>query len=236
LSTALLRRRPPLVDGNIGILPAEDHNKHCLKWYNFLGKLQGQWGWLEVLREAATGDTIHFFQQTSYHIEEAIFTGTFLDIEGKIYLSFEGDVSPQLLPHEHASRMGNHYLLKHWVGPGAVIRGINANHIYYHTKFDASKFDWVGAAFDIGGIIADSVSGIGGRGVNVAEIAAKANKMGFALDVASFIRTGVVSVPEGLSDDEKIDLFLDAAGLGIPIVPDALSLIFNIHRATYQTP
>ena len=29
---------PLLLVGDIGMLPEEDHNKHCLKWYNFLGE------------------------------------------------------------------------------------------------------------------------------------------------------------------------------------------------------
>jgi len=207
--------------------------------------LEGNWGWLEVLRQAELGDEISIWQGHWTKGGKLVFRGAFMEsdlgtllIEGTFYggksgwEGYEARIRHQDVPHLG----GSIYLLKHWVGPGAVISVMENDRIYYHTKFDASKFDWVGAAFDVGGIIADSVSGIGGRSVNAAEIAVKANKIGFALDVASFIRTGVASMPEGLSEDEKIDLFLDAAGLGIPIVPDALSLIFNIHWATYQTP
>jgi hypothetical protein len=35
---------PSLWVGDLGTLPEEDHNKHSLKWYNFLGELPQQFG------------------------------------------------------------------------------------------------------------------------------------------------------------------------------------------------
>jgi hypothetical protein len=218
--------------------------EEVLAFFEEGGSLAGRWGWLEVLRLAELGDEVSFWRghPTS---GELVFRGTFAEsslgttlIEGIFYGGTSGweGFETKLGLQDAAKLTSDNYLVEHRVGPGAVFALIKSDTINYHTKFDASKFDWVGAAFDISGIVADCVSGIGGRGANAAEIAAKAHKIGDALDVASLIRTGIVSRPEGISDDEWTDLSLDAAGLVIPIIPDVFSLIFNIRQATYRTP
>ena len=204
------------------------------------GAFEGRWGWLEILRRAQIGDEIRFFDDSDVH-GRPILVGTFEEIGESLFIRSPemAGYTEEWLPLTSAIRLGDNYLLKELtgIGFGSVWSALSAECIYYHTRFDASKFDWVGAALDLGGIVADFFAlGIAGRYANVAKFADAANKIGLATDIASLARSGTTVIAGDSSYDAVFNLSMDAAGILIPIVPDVLSLIQNFQQATYQTP
>ncbi|RLD97622.1 MAG: hypothetical protein DRI92_05310, partial [Aquificota bacterium] len=212
--------------------------ENVLAFFKEGGILEGNWGWLEALRQAELGDEVSIWRGHWASGGSLMFRGTFIEsdlgsllIEGTFYggkSDWEGYETR--IRHQDAPAMGgNRYLLKHWVGPGAVISGIEANRIYHHTKFDFSEVDKVGAGYDVVGIVTNFIPESTAQSIGVgADLAAVT--MGWP-KFATAVATGA-PFPE--IADAGIDLALDLGGL-LPvggIAWDIASLAKNFGQNT----
>jgi hypothetical protein len=222
-------------------------DQECLEWI-----ANSDWysTWYWILRAAEDG----------YYIDIEDWTGTvyggqvFLE-EGE--LKFTGSLAEGLektcfgfgeLPITHNSST---FTLTH-AEPAAPVhlhtwtseeefRQIATGGAYSRQKLDLGRVDWVGAALDVGGILADVFTiGIAGRLTNGAKLAKGGKSVGqafAALDVAWGGQATARAVVSGeISGDDLAGFGADVFGLYIPIVPDLVSLYLNFNQAQATLP
>ncbi|MCD4738027.1 MAG: RHS repeat-associated core domain-containing protein [Anaerolineae bacterium] len=219
--------------------------EEVLKFYQGGGEFQGKWGWLETLRAAEIGDTIDFIGDYGggYARGKAEFSSRLVDLHGGLYLKFPGSTFQALFPaisngfcHTGIAAYG----VKRDVGEvSTIVRGpIFADKMYQHFDgIDFSAIDWVGAAFDIGGLVADALTaGVGGRFVEGAQRAGTITDLaGLAWDWGP---AAIAYTQDELSSGAVMGLGVDVFGMAAqtPFVWDTASLVLNVSQAIRWTP
>jgi len=218
------------------------------------GSLEGRWGWIEILRNARLGDSIAIRKHHSTWPNPSngdvptIFDGVFEEQDGQLVV--RGRYGSQA-----AGRAGTAAILSA-TDAAVLVPASNASgvHEYWSTrlitassvkwsrpKFHPDKVDWVGAGMDALGIGADLVTtGIGGRIVNGIQVGTVTGKIGKALDYTTAGRAAVSASSAALQGNfgwgDVGNLGLAGAGIWIPVVPDAASLITNLGGAISWLP
>ena len=210
------------------------------------GVMAGAWGFLEVLQQAELGDPISMWMDALNSTQSLPFlVGTFSEQDGQLIFVGTmqiGDNTWQATMGvvAFASLSGNGNPTRFWV-QGATANAYVYNTKYGHLKFDASRVDWVGVGLDGLGIVTDVLTvGAGGRAVNGVQVAKTARSVGQISDAASFTISGAalaVDLKDGADSwGMWADFGLDAAGLYLPVVPDAISLVWGVPQGFYITP
>jgi hypothetical protein len=107
---------------------------------------------------------------------------------------------------------------------------------YYQARWQASsQVDWLAVGLNAGGIGADLLTaGAGGRVVNGIQVARAAKQAGDVLDLVSLHKSSyalAVSLSQGTATSESArDVALDLIGVAIPILPDVISLWYDLFR------
>lgn len=177
--------------------------------------------------------SLPFLAGAFYEQDGQLMFGGTMQIGDNIWLASMGIVS-------FASLSGNGNPTRFWVQGGTTTAYLY-NSKYGHLKFDASRVDWVGVGLHGLGIVTDVLTvGAGGRVVNGVQVAKAARLVGQISDVASFNISGAALAVE-LKDGADswamwADFGLDAAGLYLPVVPDAISLVWGVSQGFYTTP
>jgi len=206
------------------------------------GALEGKWGWLETLRIAELGDTIYSFENYEFDIENlprtaqaeemASWQGKLVEREGQLYIQ-SGETLVSAI--ETAPQRGNAYGVGKSVQNPMFLGPFPNDLRYYHTKFDFSEVDKVGAALDIGSMSADYIphpaAWWAGKAMDVTAIGLSWSELSVAV-VAGGSPSEIVYSGGGF--------VLDMASLfpWVGAVPDAFSLGWNFawNTRVYRSP
>ena len=212
------------------------------------GAMAGVWGYLEALREAQLGTPIKMWFDVSYGFNknQPDMTGIFYEQNGDLmfaatFTNWSGAGVSWSVVGLSATAASQTLGAAAIYQVGSLGSYLDPNQQYIHLQFDATRVDWLGVGLDATGIVADAVTaGAGGRVINGIQIADVARVTGETLDVASMYNSGAalaVDIHEGNSSGASLAGFgLATAGLYVPVIPDAVSLLWGLSQGFYSTP
>jgi RHS repeat-associated protein len=211
-----------------------------LALYEKGGRLEGLWGWLETLRRAELGDRVTIWDQQCQDPRcksgegglVEFFDGTFAEQDGQLVVfggtrhgraaTFSAD-AVALIGRTHYGYSAHSFLTR-------------PQEKYYQARWQASsQVDWLDVSLNAGGIGADLLTaGAGGRVVNGIQVAQAAKRAGDVLDLVSLHKSSyalAVSLSQGAATSESTrDVALDLMGVAIPVLPDVISLWYDLFR------
>jgi RHS repeat-associated protein len=200
------------------------------------GLLEGQWGWLEVLRQAEEGDYLYVGENSRILRD----FGRFEVVDGALVLNTgEGtlgmtDVAPG---HRYYSvRRGS-------MGLYRVVFAGSAQLKYFHRKMDWAEVDWFGIGLDASGIVLD-VLVIGAGRIPSAVKLVRGGKDIAQIVTALDVTYGAAQMLASLGSDAPAMTSLDPAAVlmdllgfaGVPVGPDVIGIGLTLWDATYVTP
>ncbi len=198
-----------------------DEWKDVLAFFEEGGELEGQWGWLEILRGVRDGDPLGYVSETGEYVQ----IGTFYrcEVHGTIRVKFVDDPFFGSLPVNSVIEGYPGTWDTYWVEyladpfysggpfPGRVRATIDPNHKYVYPRPN-QDLDWFGLGCDGVGVIAGYF-----------EPRPVALGVGWIADIASLSHT-IHGLETG--DADPLDLVLDVASF-VPkfgIIPDLISI------------
>jgi len=188
------------------------------------GKFAGAWGWLEVLREAESGDQIEVWVDHQPHL-----TGYFSEKDGELMFAdaIDGADAKWSIKSEALGLMasGGNSHVSYWV------RNETENVFvgnYMHTHVIDRGVDWAGVAVAGTSLTLDVVSG---GTVGVAKDIAKTSAL--VVDL-TFITIDFLRVSE-TGEDVWETTFWDAASF-VPIAGDAAYIGYQLYENVYIGP
>lgn len=209
------------------------------------GKFAGEWGWLEVLRQAELGDTISLVQGDDsgvFYWDGADVIGSFYEMAGQ--LMFLGTLgSPQTLIDLPASLLPS---MTKQTGMYQVNNGnfILAPYKTYHLSYDASKVDSTSVGLTIGSATADFglATALGGAAAGQPLLALAGAVYWVGGTAAGWVNLGRTIAEWQRGEASRTDLIVDVGTTLVGTIPavgtpmDVLSLGYELQNGLYVGP